>query len=91
MRISFEFSKIHVSVSFHINFELTLTNSQNSCIVGLIEYDHATWLTSLNHDQALVISDGCEKFWVALRMVSVGETPVDVTLSPTNSMVPLQN
>ena len=46
---------------------------------------------SPNHDRAPVISDGWGKFWIALRMVSVGETPLGVTLSPAKATVSLQN
>ena len=40
---------------------------------------------------APAISDGWGKFWIALRMVSVGEAPVGVILSPANSTASLQN
>ena len=80
-----------MSVLFQVNFELALTSLQNGCIIELIEYAQVILLTSPNHDRAPVISDCWGKFWIALRMVSVGETPVGVVLSPANSTVSLQN
>ena len=56
--ICFEFSKVCVSVLFHINFELALTSSWNGWVIGLIEYAQTTWLMSPNHDRAPVVSDG---------------------------------
>ena len=85
-----------MSVLFQVNFELALTSLQNGCIIELIEYAQVISLTSPNHVRAPMISDSWGKFWIALRMVSVvetpvGETPVGVILSPANSTVSLQN
>ena len=42
-----------------------LISLRNGCIIGLIEYAQATWLTNPNQERALVKSEGGGKFSIA--------------------------
>ena len=65
-------------------FLVFFTRSQNGIIIGLNEYTHATWLTSLNQDLASVIFWGNWKLEIEFSKFSLGVTPDDVIWRPLN-------
>ena len=78
-------------VEFHWKVAFCFASSQNGSMIGLVEYAHAIWFTSPNHDLAFVRSVGFGKFLIVDNIWLDGAIPVGVNFSPANSTVSLQN
>ena len=70
------------SFSVQRNVLFGLMNSLNGCMISLMEWAQATWLTKANQDQKLVIYCGTWKSLTAERMLLEGVISNCVMLRP---------
>ena len=68
-----------------------LVRSLNGCMISLIEWTQATWLTKPNQDRAPVIFCGTVKSLIADSMLLEGVIPHGAMLRPAKVTVFLQN